>query len=192
MPKPPPRSSSGSSTPCSRAPAACRPSTRRAATSKPLDVEDLRADVRVQPAQLELGPSASTRRTASRGAALGQREAELLVLVGGGDVLVRVRLDARPSPGAAPAARTPAASATASRAGRSRSSESTTIRPMPASSAALDLGVALVVAVQADPLPGDAGRAAPPPARRRCRCRARAPPRAIQRATSVHRNALPA
>ena len=57
-------------------------------------VEDLRADVAVQPAQLEAGPREhpADRLGARR---RRQREAELLVLVRGRDELVGVRLDAR-------------------------------------------------------------------------------------------------
>ena len=62
-----------------------------------LGVEDLRADVGVDPGQvqrrlLEAGLQRLGRRAA------GDGEAELLVLVGGGDVLVGVRLDARGDP----------------------------------------------------------------------------------------------
>ena len=55
-------------------------------------VEDLRADVRVQAAQLKLGPGQRAPHRLGR-RARGQRDAELLVLVRGRDVLVGVRLD---------------------------------------------------------------------------------------------------
>ena len=93
MPRPPPRFSSGSSTPSSSRTCASSPTTRCAATSKPAGVEDLRADVRVQPDQLEprRGQHPADR---LEGVAAGQREPELLVLVRGRDELVGVRLDA--------------------------------------------------------------------------------------------------
>ena len=55
-------------------------------------VEDLRADVRVQPGELKLR---EREHPADRlvGGAGGEREAELLVVVRGGHELVRVRLD---------------------------------------------------------------------------------------------------
>ena len=61
---------------------------------EPGGVEDLAADVGVQPEQLE--PVAVRRGCGDRlgGLAAGEREAELLVLVGGRDELVGVRLDA--------------------------------------------------------------------------------------------------
>ena len=98
MPKPPPRSSvrasASASAPCSSCSSARSPTTRCAATSKPGGVEDLRADVAVQPDQ----PQPAAREHPAhrlRGVAAGrQREAELLVLVRGGDELVGVRLDA--------------------------------------------------------------------------------------------------
>ena len=57
------------------------------------DVEDLRSDVAVQPDQAQVvGGEHPAHRV--HGRAAGQRQAELLVLVGGGDELVGVRLDA--------------------------------------------------------------------------------------------------
>jgi hypothetical protein len=55
-------------------------------------VEDLRADVRVQAAQVE-DALVEDLTAAAKAAPAGQREAELLVLVGGGDELVGVSLD---------------------------------------------------------------------------------------------------
>ena len=55
-------------------------------------VEDLRADVAVQTGELEVRFADDADRR-GQGVARGQREAELLVLVGGGDELVGVRLD---------------------------------------------------------------------------------------------------
>ena len=57
-------------------------------------VEDLRADVGVQPDQLERRQRRATATDGLGRVAAGQREAELLVLVGGRDELVGVRLDA--------------------------------------------------------------------------------------------------
>src|SRR6202008_1932531 len=54
-------------------------------------VEDLRADVRVQPGELQAGTRDDPPDRLIRGPG-GQREAELLVVVRGGHELVRVRL----------------------------------------------------------------------------------------------------
>lgn len=97
MPRPPPRSISGSSTPCSSRTAASSPTTRRAATSKAGHVEDLRADVRVDPDELETVERQRPPYGLGR-LPVGERDAELLVLVRGGDELVRVRLDADGDP----------------------------------------------------------------------------------------------
>ena len=92
MPSPPPRFSSGSSTPSSSRTWASSPTTRCAATSKPAGVEDLRADVRVQADQFE--PRRGEHPAYGiEGIAADQREAELLVLVRCRDELVGVRLD---------------------------------------------------------------------------------------------------
>ena len=153
-------------------------------------VEDLRADVRVQPDQLAAPGAASTRRTASCGVAAGQREAELLVLVRGRDELVGVRLDAD---GDADEDRWRTYRARRARAAsRSISSkESTTMRPTPASSAAASSSPRLVVAVQADPVAREPG------AQRHRELAAGADVEAealllTQRATAVQRNALAA
>ena len=60
-------------------------------------VEDLRADVRVQPDQPQRGQLEDAAYGLLGGAG-GERETELLVLVGGGDELVGVRLDADRNP----------------------------------------------------------------------------------------------
>ncbi len=85
----------------------------------------------------------------------GQREAELLVLVRGGDVLVGVRLDADGDPDHHLGRRCVSRAIAVSRS--ISSNESTTIRPTPASTARRSSGVGLVVAVQADPLRRHAG-----------------------------------
>ena len=97
MPKPPPRSSSGSSTPCSRCDLRVQAEQPAGRDLEAAHVEDLRADVGVQPAQLELG-AGQDRRDRRRGLPAGQRQAELLVLVRRRDVLVGVRLDADGDP----------------------------------------------------------------------------------------------
>ena len=94
MPKPPPRSSSGSATPSS----ADDPRVQRQHPAGG-DLEARRcrrsASRCGSAGRAARGPAPrSTRRTASQRVAAGDREAELLVLVGGGDVLVGVRLDA--------------------------------------------------------------------------------------------------
>ena len=142
MPKPPPRSSSGSSTPCSSR--TCGVQAEHPAG------RDLEAGVskicepmwRVQADAARARSRASDPARPPRGASpLGEREAELLVLVRGRDVLVRVRLDADGDAHQHAAPRTPSRRrASASRSISSK--ESTTIRPTPASSARLDLGVA--------------------------------------------------
>ena len=82
-----------------RATSACRPTSRRADDLEARGVEDLGADVGVQAAQVEGRRVArGSRRTASAAWPAGEREAELLVLVGGGDELVGVRLDADGDP----------------------------------------------------------------------------------------------
>ena len=155
MPKPPPRSSSGSSTPCSRAMSACRPQHPARRDLEAAGVEDLRADVAVQP---ETSSSGRGERAPHRllGRAAGEREPELLVLVGRRDVLVRVRLDADRH--AQQHGRADAGLARRGRRRRSTSSrESTTIRPDAGGERPAQLGVRLVVAVQPDPLRRDPG-----------------------------------
>ena len=68
-----------------------------------VDVEDVRADVAVQPDQLERRQREHPADRLGRRAA-GQREAELLVLLAGLDVLVGVRLDAGRHPDVDPLA----------------------------------------------------------------------------------------
>src|SRR5699024_4564868 len=57
------------------------------------DVEDLRADVRVEAVEAQMGGVGDLLRSACRGS-VGQGQAELLVFVGGGDEVVGVCLDA--------------------------------------------------------------------------------------------------
>ena len=122
--------SRAASTPSSSETRACSASTRRAATSKP-------EESKIWLPMWECRPSSSRPGAAPRpayrleGVAAGDREAELLVLVGGGDVLVGVRLDAGGHPDHHPAG------ARRARLGRPRASrsiswkESTMIRPTP-------------------------------------------------------------
>ena len=71
-----------------------KPMTRCAATSKPEVLKIWEPMCECTPTNSSSG-RATTARIASRAAPAGQRQAELLVLVGGGDELVGVRLDAR-------------------------------------------------------------------------------------------------
>ena len=106
-------------------------------------VEDLAADVGVQAEQLQARGGDHTA-YGLEGVAGGDREAELLVLVGGGDVLVGVGLDARPSPAPSPAGVRPRLAVT--RSSRSISSnESTTIRPTPSATARVSSTSVLVL-----------------------------------------------
>ena len=142
MPSPPPRSSSGSSTPCSSRTCGEQPDDAVRRDLEAGRVEDLRADVRVQADAARSPGSAARGRTASRRLAAGEREAELLVLVRGRDELVGVRLDAdrdahqhrlprRPRSRAAAASRS-ISSTSRRRPGRPR-------RPRARSSSAIDL-----------------------------------------------------
>ena len=93
MPKPPPRFSSASTSPVACRSCAEQPDHPVRGGLEAGGVEDLRADVAVQPGELEVRLADDADRRGQRVAG-GQREAELLVLVGGGDELVGVRLDA--------------------------------------------------------------------------------------------------
>ena len=151
-------------------------------------VEDLRADVGVQPDQVErrLGGDRPHR---PRGLALGDREAELLVLVRGGDVLVRVRLDAGGHP------QQHRLHDAAARGDRSQPLDlDVGVDDDPADTdldRALELGDALVVAVEADPAgskPAASATASSPPEQ----TSRLSPSSAIQRTLATVRNALPA
>ena len=156
MPSPPPRSISGSSTPCSSRTSASSPTTRRAATSNP-DMSKI-CEPMCEWMPMSSRPSSwSTRRTASAACPPASANAELLVLVGGGDELVGVRLDADGD--ADLHALPPAELAAAMCATRTISwKESSTIRPTPGLDGPLDLVRGLVVAVEGDALGGHAGR----------------------------------
>ena len=128
---------------------------RRADTSKPGGVEDLRADVAVQPEQAQrLGPGEDAARRLE-GVPPGQRQPELLVLVGRRDELVGVRLDAD---GDADEDRRDDAEL-----GRDRGDALDLVEGVDDDAAhavvegVADLGDALVVAVQADAVARDAG-----------------------------------
>ena len=131
------------------------PSSRRAETSKPMTskiCEPISDETRATPARPQ--PGSSTRRPF--GGAAGQRKPELLILVGGRDELVGMRLDPDRDPEHHPG-RTPRSRARA--VSRSISvNESTMIRPGPDVQRPGQLGDRLVVAVEADPLRRHAGR----------------------------------
>ena len=102
MPKPPPRSISGRATPELVGDPGLEGQHPAGGDLEAGGVEDLGADVRVQAEQLEAGRGLDPAYRLERVAG-GDREPELLVLVGGGDVLVRVRLDAGGHPDHHPA-----------------------------------------------------------------------------------------
>ena len=149
MPKPPPRSISGSSTPVSAANAACRPQRPAGGDGEAFGIEDLRADVGVDAGQLERRCGVH-RAQGVQGLTGGDREAELLVLVRGGDVLVGVRLDPGGDPDHDPRPLTESA-------GGDQPADAIDlvegVRDDPTDAGVqgqLELRVALVVAVQAD------------------------------------------
>ena len=84
----------GQWTPCSSASWACRPTRRRAATSKPAVSKIWLPMWLCRPRRSSTSGRASNRPAASSAWPPARREAELLVLVAGGDELVGVRLDA--------------------------------------------------------------------------------------------------
>ena len=150
---PPPRLSSGSSIPCSSRSAPSRPTTRWAATSKP-DVSKI-----CEP-MWECTPDELQRRRGEHATyrlvdvTVGQREAELLVLVRGRDELVGVRLDADRGAHEHPHGRT-SLPWRAPRGVRSRRTESTTMRPTPASSAADSSATDLLLPCSSSRSPGN-------------------------------------
>ena len=97
MPKPPPRSSSGSSTPCVVADRGVQATAAGRDTSKPTVSKICEPMCECRPSRSQRRPRQHSRDRLERGAA-GEREAELLVLVRGGDELVGVRLDADGDP----------------------------------------------------------------------------------------------
>ena len=98
MPNPPPRLSSSRVSPVASRTASEQAHDPVRGDLEAGRVEDLRADVAVQPGQRAGAGSATTRRGGLERVAGGQREAELLVLVRGRDELVGVRLDAHGRP----------------------------------------------------------------------------------------------
>ena len=127
------------------------------------------------------------------GVTAGDREAELLVLVRGGDVLVGVRLDAGGHAHHHRARVRPALGGDLRPAARSRAKESTMIRPTPERDGAAQLGERSCCCRGSRSAPSvEAGRArrrssSPPEQTSR-----RSPSSATQRATVVQRKALPA
>ena len=110
------------------------------------------------------------------GVAGGDREAELLVLVGGGDVLVGVGLDAGGDPDHHPRRSRPSSAVTA--ASRSISSkESTMIRPTPSSTARSSSRGVLLLPWKPIRAPSGSRPARRRSARRRSRRRGAGPPR---------------
>ena len=97
MPKPPPRSSSGSGHAELAGDLGVQGEHPARRHLEARGVEDLAADVGVQAEQLQ-ARGGDHPAYGLEGVAGGDREAELLVLVGGGDVLVGVRLDASGHP----------------------------------------------------------------------------------------------
>ena len=199
MPKPPPRSISGRTTPSSLPIRACSASTRRAATSKPEESKIWLPMWECRPEQLE-GRRLQDAAYGVVGLAVGDREAELLVLVGGGDVFVGVRLDAR---GHADHDLRGAAEPLGDLGEPLDLVEGVQDHPADAErDRALELGDALVVAVEADPRhvePGPLGdrelaagadveaRAPPRPPSARSRCRGRPCPRRRRRSRRTPR-----
>ncbi len=123
---------------------------RCAATSKPGRVEDLAADVRVQPAQVKPLLLRQNEFHRLAGLTAGQRQPELLVLVRGRDVLVGVRLHADRHP----QQHRHATAVPLPRGGHPADLvDAVDDHPAdPGGHGAVDLRVALVVAVQADSL----------------------------------------
>ena len=175
MPCPPPRSSSGSSTPCSSRTAASSSTIRCAASEKPCVSKMCEPMWQCSPTSSSDGSGEHPADRLGRGAG-GQREAELLVLLAGLDVLVGVRLDAGRDPDV-DALADPGPLGDGREPGDLLGGvDDDACRRRP-STARVELGDRLVVAVEPQPLRREAGRAARPRARRRCRRRARAPPR---------------
>ena len=123
---------------------------------EPGRVEDLRADVRVQADQRA---ARAARHPADRlgGVPAGEREAELLVLVRGGDELVGVRLDADGDPDHHRAPGRPSRARQARPAWRSRGTSRRRWRRCRRLHGQRQLGVGLVGAVQRDPAGREAG-----------------------------------
>ena len=116
-------------------------------------VEDVAADVAVQPDQLERGQSEHRADRLSSSAAR-QREAELLVLLAGLDVLVGVRLDARRHADVDPLAHAVALGDRCQALDLDGAVDDETADA--GADPALELGDALVVAVEQQPLGGEA------------------------------------
>ena len=159
MPKPPPRSSSGSSTPCSSRICGEQPDHPVGGDLEAGGVEDLRADVRVQADQLAAPARASTRRTAS---AASPPASEKPNFWSSWAVAMNSWV----------CASTPTVTRTSTRCGRRRaraasaasraisSNESTTIRPTPASSAAASSATDLLLPCSAIRSAGNPARSA--------------------------------
>ena len=128
---------------------ACSASTRRAATSKPEVSKIWEPMWECRPSRSRPG-AACTRRRPRSASPVGDREAELLVLVRGGDVLVRVRLDAGGDPHHHAARPSPASSAI-SRQPLDLLERVDDDPPDAGLDRAPQLGDRLVVAVEADP-----------------------------------------
>ena len=155
MPKPPPRSSSGISTPSSSETRACRVSTRRVATSKPEVSKIWRADVGVQ---ARAGRAAEPPAPGGPPRRRRPRQIEKPNFWSSWAVAMYSWVCASTPAVTRTITPTGASCPAASSASRSISSkESTTIRPTPASTARRSSAHGLVVAVEADPGRVDAG-----------------------------------
>ena len=174
MPNPPPRSSSPISTPVAvRTRRAAGASGGRRPRTRPRRRSAIRCGSGCRPGRAP-GASWQARKRLSRGAA-GDREAELLVLVRGGDVLVGVRFDPGGDPDHDPR--------TDAELGRQPAEPGDLVERVdddpadPGGEALAQFVDALVVAVQADPVERRRRPVAPRRAHRRCRRRCRDLPR---------------
>ena len=182
MPKPPPRLSSARSSPVAWCTWPSRPTTRCAAASNPAVSKICEPMWLCRPVSCSAGSPDHPHGRGQRVAG-GQREAELLVLVGGRDELVGVRLDADGRPDEHRHRR----AARRHPRGGQRGQPLDLVEgvehewPIPARRQP-QLDQRLVVAVQRDPLGGEAGA----PGRGRARCRCRRPGAGRRRRSSGH------
>ncbi len=168
---------------------ACSPSTRRAATSKRVGVEDLRADVRVQPAQVQhavVEHPVDRRRGRPRRPARSRTSGPR----GRSRCTRGCAPRRRPSPGSSPAAG-PRARGRSRSAGRSRGTSRARSgrRPRRPPGSARRPTCCCRAGRSAR---AASRRPARPPARRRCTRRGTGPPRRVIRTTALHRKAFPA
>ena len=174
MPKPPPRSSSGSCGAGALGEVGMQAEGTPGRDLEAIGVEDLRSDVGVDPDQVQrrMVRTGGERR---RRVAAGDGEAELLIFVGGRDVLVGVRLDPGGGSHHDPCPDPPLGGQGAEPVDLGEGVDDDPADP--GVERLGQLGDALVVAVQTRPGPCRSPPAAQPRARRRCRRRCRVPPR---------------